>query len=767
MKNRFLCMLLTLAVVLGMVVMAVPVYAKSNMKTSDKLIQFLKAYEGFQSYCKTDGSQRSVGIGTRCDVCSPSMTGYLDPNRECAAYTKANPISEEHAIELMRKYLVSFENLVNDFADDHGLTFTQNQFDALISLTYNCGQGWMMPSVSPTYDPTGVLRKTISEGKTGDELVFAFGLWAKSVGRVSLHHIQRRLDEAEIYLFGEYSREENRDPLKQLRYVILDGNGGETRYYYQTFNSGEECPVRATFTSIPKDKNGKELTFAGWYTQRVGGVKVEKINCAFANGDVLYAQWKNDKGETVTIDVENATSVSLDVLVNSWTTIKIYEGPASYYGAVRKVLNGHYQAYMNEKLRIMKTAVGKDGNLWGYCSDGWIMLNNTNYESVVNSGQSNGTWYKITSEVTSTLTVRNQPSTAGAAVGTKIAGNQIQIVKTQEEAGTDRTWGQMTDGNWICIKQGSSIYAAVMDPQPSTSATVVNGATVSSLKVTKLPDVQEYVLKANDVLPDLKGSELLVTYNNGRTMTIPITQHMIRGFDNSKLGTNTITVSCGGKTTTFNVEIIPTTITSVTVGSLPKKTEYICKEEKLDLTGATLKVMYDGIEERTVTVTADMVTGFDNSKVGKNTLTVSYKGFTVTFDVTITKPIVTFVNYDGTVLSKQRYDIGETVKPPAAPTRPADSKGEYDFIGWDKEVVPCNGSTTYKATYKFRYAPGDVDRDYDVDEDDAIYLLWNVFFPKEYPVYADTDYNKDGKQNESDAIYLLWNVFFPEEYPLK
>ena len=53
-----------------------------------------------------------------------------------------------------------------------------------------------------------------------------------------------------------------------------------------------------------------------------------------------------------------------------------------------------------------------------------------------------------------------------------------------------------------------------------------------------------------------------------------------------------------------------------------------------------------------------------------------------------------------------------------------------------------------------------------VAEDDAIYLLWHVFFPEEYPVKAWTDLDGNGASDENDAIHLLWYVFFPEDYPL-
>ena len=49
---------------------------------------------------------------------------------------------------------------------------------------------------------------------------------------------------------------------------------------------------------------------------------------------------------------------------------------------------------------------------------------------------------------------------------------------------------------------------------------------------------------------------------------------------------------------------------------------------------------------------------------------------------------------------------------------------------------------------------GDFNGDGKVDSDDAIYLLKNVFFGKDYPLNQGGDLNGDGKVDSDDAIYL-------------
>ncbi len=63
---------------------------------------------------------------------------------------------------------------------------------------------------------------------------------------------------------------------------------------------------------------------------------------------------------------------------------------------------------------------------------------------------------------------------------------------------------------------------------------------------------------------------------------------------------------------------------------------------------------------------------------------------------------------------------------------------------------------------------GDTNSDGMTESDDAIHLLYNIFFGNDrYPITQDCDFNKDGTTTTDDAIYLLYHVFFgADRYPL-
>ena len=216
MNRRWLCGLLA-AVMLVSVLSGLPLRtdAAETMTSSQAMIDVLKKMEGLAKRRFWDNSQWTVGYGTRC----PS-----DMMDEYAPGDTGRDITEEEAEKLLRDMLTSFENTVNNFAEKYDLRFTQSEFDALVSLTYNCGGSW-------TKDEDGILSMAIRSGATGTDLIYAMSLYSKAHTDYVL--IKRRLSEAYMYLEGKYEAynvsSDGTYP-STYRYVFLDGNGGEVHY---------------------------------------------------------------------------------------------------------------------------------------------------------------------------------------------------------------------------------------------------------------------------------------------------------------------------------------------------------------------------------------------------------------------------------------------------------------------------------------------------------------------------------------------------------
>ena len=158
-------------------------------------------------------------------------------------------------------------------------------------------------------------------------------------------------------------------------------------------------------------------------------------------------------------------------------------------------------------------------------------------------------------------------------------------------------------------------------------------ASVSTIDVSTKPNKTTYIQNYEDL--DLTGGKITVTYDDGTITELDITPDMVTGFDNSSLGTKTITVTYGGKTATFDVEIIEKSLVGIEGITPPTKTEYIQNYEDLDLTGGKITIKYDDESTEEIDITTDMVTGFDNTTTGNKTITVTYGGYTITFVITV------------------------------------------------------------------------------------------------------------------------------------
>ena len=78
----------------------------------------------------------------------------------------------------------------------------------------------------------------------------------------------------------------------------------------------------------------------------------------------------------------------------------------------------------------------------------------------------------------------------------------------------------------------------------------------------------------------------------------------------------------------------------------------------------------------------------------------------------------------------------------------------------------CDRCDATEIVDELPFVLGDFDGNGVLNDDDAIWLLLNTFFPEEYPIYQFADFDGNGVFNDDDAIWLLLHTFCPEEYPI-
>lgn len=482
-NKRFLSLCLVLALVLGLFTIApTAAHAESQMTASENCLNVIKELEGFSGkpYKDTDGKY-TIGYGTRC------------PDELVSKY-KNNPMTKEEADAELRKEVVSYETAVNAFIDRHGLTFTQGQFDGVVSLVFNCGNSWLTKGET--------LIEALAGGATGNELIYAFSIYSMSAGKRSVGHIKRRLAEANMYLNEEYGR----TPPEHFSYVLYQGNGGTVDTYdVQGYDTKLTAAPVATATY-------PEYTFLGWYTAAVGGEKVTILD-ENTKGITLYAQWSKGGESTSKPDTDTdssskpevdsgSTSIAPLKIKVTGSNVNLRKGPGLSYDVLKTVSKG-------TELTII--AVCNEGKyIWGRSMNGWIRLDNTDYEDRVKppvqepekepekepdkEPVTTPTVTKVYGTVigTDTLNVRKTPD--GTIVGKLNKGDKVEIL--EQKTVNDRAWGRISNG-WICLRSYVQLQTVTVQ-SGTTPSTPTNPTTQKKLYGTIINTSSQNVRNAPD-----------------------------------------------------------------------------------------------------------------------------------------------------------------------------------------------------------------------------------------------------------------------------
>lgn len=141
--------------------------------------------------------------------------------------------------------------------------------------------------------------------------------------------------------------------------------------------------------------------------------------------------------------------------------------------------------------------------------------------------------------------------------------------------------------------------------------------TVSAISVAQLPQTT-YTLGQQGLMTD--DGILKITYTDGSADTAPLQAAAISTPDTAMLGSQSLTVTYGGKTTTYTINVILGTPQQLTLTTPPDKLQYLVGGT-LELAGLTLQAVYSF---GTVNVTADQVTvtAPDMTTAGKKIVTV-------------------------------------------------------------------------------------------------------------------------------------------------
>jgi len=146
------------------------------MKTGKKGIDIIKKWEGFRSKPYLDiAGVPTIGYGA---------THYGNGFRVTMA---DNPITMEKASELLDFMIPEYEGYVHKLVT---ACLNQNQYDAMVSFTYNLGPANLKEST---------LLEKLNKNPNDESIAYEFSRWKKAGGKVRNGLVKRRRQEADLY----------------------------------------------------------------------------------------------------------------------------------------------------------------------------------------------------------------------------------------------------------------------------------------------------------------------------------------------------------------------------------------------------------------------------------------------------------------------------------------------------------------------------------------------------------------------------------------
>ena len=315
---------LWLAILLVISLFPASALAEEVMTVSEEGIDFIAEFEGYRQYAYMDGGKWYIGYGTTCEE-----DEFPDG------------VTEEEARELLREHIAEQEEKLHSFLNKYGIQLTQYQYDALVSFTYNLGTSWI--------NPANRICRYLMEGienYTKDEIVNCIATWCH-VGRDVVPGLAaRRLQEAYLFLYGEYD------------------NNGDEAYTYLHFNVTEDeidhstvfYRINTSYTQLPTPIR-PGYYFQGWYT--AAGTQVTADDIAVAPM-ILEAKWGDTPVADTGVMASQWDNPFPDVSESDW--FYAYVKNLNRTGKVNGYLDGTFQPMQEitagEALKLILVTAG-------------------------------------------------------------------------------------------------------------------------------------------------------------------------------------------------------------------------------------------------------------------------------------------------------------------------------------------------------------------------------------------------------------------------
>ena len=249
------------------------------------------------------------------------------------------------------------------------------------------------------------------------------------------------------------------------------------------------------------------------------------------------------------------------------------------------------------------------------------------------------------------------------------------------------------------LKNGQTSVTIEFGGKTVTQAITVAANPVEKIEIKKAPNKVDYVVGQNF---DTTGMIVEVTYKSG--LVKQVEDYTVKDGESLKEGQTTVTIQYEEKTVTQAITVTVKNVTSISVKTMPTKTEYIQNKEELDLTGGVIEIVYNDSSKEEMQMTSKEITvsGFDNKEIGTKTITLTYKEKTAQFKVEVkaeAKPQNSnFDKMQGNITGIKAYYFKDT------------NKDDYTVISVNiTDIVKASGNDKMEYYYYLSSKPQETD----------------------------------------------------------
>lgn len=151
-----------------------------------------------------------------------------------------------------------------------------------------------------------------------------------------------------------------------------------------------------------------------------------------------------------------------------------------------------------------------------------------------------------------------------------------------------------------------------------------------------------------------------LNFADGNYFEMDITKEICSNYNLEVAGMQEVIVAVRNKSISYVIKVNEKSAFSIELISMPTKTMYRLGE-KLDMSGAIISVTYNDMSHAEVLVRPEFVYGFNNSRIGRDDLTISYGGQLIEFPIDMKANAYSDSNnQNGNLPQKSDNDIGKS-----------------------------------------------------------------------------------------------------------